>query len=381
MTMSGEDTIAFESQNDADRYARHRLIPWWDQERLSLSKVLVAGAGALGNEALKNLALLGVGHILVVDFDVVELSNLCRSVLFSERDIGRPKAQAAAEATRNLNPEISVDWLRGDIELDLGLNAIGKFDIVLGCLDSVNARWAVNRACMHVGTPWINAGISATAGEVAFFHPKAGGCYECGMTEGMWRRFNERYSCMLLLKRMPAQTVPTTAVVASLTASLQVNEAIGYLHQAPETLKPGQKLFFSVKPYSFFIVDIPRDSTCVAHESYVPKIRIDQGPHELSALRVLDSVTGSLSIELDFDLALSLSCPVHGEHEVCCPVKKIPVDAVPCPKCGVQRMPRTIHEIGRNEKAALVRLRDIGIPENSILRLRTKDGMACVAIG
>src|SRR6516162_3801638 len=99
--MSDEDTIAFESPNDADRYARHRLIPWWDQELLSLSKVLVVGAGALGNEVLKDLALLGVGHIMVVDFDVVELSNLSRSVLFSDSDIGRPKAQAAAEATRN----------------------------------------------------------------------------------------------------------------------------------------------------------------------------------------------------------------------------------------------------------------------------------------
>jgi adenylyltransferase/sulfurtransferase len=378
--MSDEDTIAFESPNDADRYARHRLIPWWDQELLSLSKVLVVGAGALGNEVLKDLALLGVGHIMVVDFDVVELSNLSRSVLFSDSDIGRPKAQAAAEATRNLNPQIDVDCLVGDVELDLGLNAIGQFDIVLGCLDSVNARWAVNRACMHVGTPWINGGISATAGEVAFFHPKAGGCYECGMTEGMWRRFNERYSCMLLLKRMPAQMVPTTAVVASLTASLQVNEAIGYLHQAPETLRPGQKLFFSVKPYSFFIVDILRDSNCLAHESYVPQIRMAQGPDELNALQVLNSVAGSLSIELDFDLALSLRCPVHGELEVCCPVKKIPVDAVPCPNCGVQRVPRTIHEIGRSGEAALMRLKDIGIPENSILRVRTKDGTACVTI-
>jgi len=380
MTISDEGKIAFESQSDADRYARHRLIPWWDQEKLSHSRVLVVGAGALGNEVLKNLALLGVGRIMVVDFDVVELSNLCRSVLFSGEDIGRPKAQAAAEAIRKLNPEISVDWMRGDVELDLGLNTIAEFDIVLGCVDSVNGRWAVNRACMHVGIPWINAGISATAGEVAFFHPKTGGCYECGMTDGMWRRFNERYSCMLLLKRMPPQAVPTTAVVASLTASLQVNEAIIYLHQASESLKPGQKLFLSIKPYTFFIVDIPRDSACVAHESYVPQIRIERGADELSAVEVLDSVAGSLSIELDFDFAVTLSCPVHGEHEVCCPVKKIPPDLVPCPKCGVQRMPGTIHEIGRNGKLATMKLRAIGIPTNSILRLRTKDGMAWVAI-
>ena len=135
------------------------------------------------------------------------------------------------------------------------------------------------------------------------------------------------------------------------------------------------------KPYTFFIVDIPRDSTCVAHESYVPQITMEKGPDELSAVQVLDCVAESESIELDFDLAVSLSCPVHGDQEVCCPVKKIPLDVVPCPKCKVQRLPGTIHEIRRNARPAYMRLKDIGIPANSILRLRTKQGMACVAIG
>src|SRR4051794_34828877 len=83
--------------DDADRYGRLRLIPWWRQERLAAAKVLVVGAGALGNEVLKNIALLGVGTTYLIDFDTVETSNLSRSVLFRHGDGGRPKAEVAAE--------------------------------------------------------------------------------------------------------------------------------------------------------------------------------------------------------------------------------------------------------------------------------------------
>src|SRR6185436_1639963 len=83
-----------------DRYARHRLIEGWDQERLAAARVLVAGAGAIGNEVIKLLALLGVGNILIVDFDHIEISNLTRSMLFRDADIGKSKALVAAERAR-----------------------------------------------------------------------------------------------------------------------------------------------------------------------------------------------------------------------------------------------------------------------------------------
>ena len=95
--------------DDDDRYSRLRLIAWWDQDKLAASRVMVVGAGALGNEVLKNLALLGVGTVYLVDFDHIEESNLTRSVLFRHRDCGRPKAEAAAEALRDMNPDTRVD--------------------------------------------------------------------------------------------------------------------------------------------------------------------------------------------------------------------------------------------------------------------------------
>src|SRR5690554_4196160 len=107
--------------DDDDRYARFRLIAWWEQEKLTAARILVVGAGALGNEVLKNLALLGVGSVHIVDFDEIEGSNLSRSVLFRSRDRGRSKAEAAAEAVMDINPEIKVQALCANVITDIGL--------------------------------------------------------------------------------------------------------------------------------------------------------------------------------------------------------------------------------------------------------------------
>ena len=175
----------FQIESFDDRYARQRMVGCWDQEKISQASILVAGAGALGNEVLKNLALLGVGRILMVDFDRIEISNLSRSVLFREQDLHQPKASTAARALQQLNPEICVEAIDGDLETDLGLGQIRDYDLVLGCLDSIYARWALNRACQRAGRPWINAGINATVGEVSLHVPGEGACYECGMTQQM----------------------------------------------------------------------------------------------------------------------------------------------------------------------------------------------------
>ena len=380
MMSTEQDDIQFSSESDKDRYARHRLISWWDQGKLLRSRALVIGAGALGNEVLKNLALLGVGHMLVVDFDSIDVSNLSRTVLFTESDLGKPKAQVAAEAVKRINSDVEVEWLHGDLELDLGLNRIKEFDIALGCVDSVNARWALNRSCSRVGIPWVNAGISATAGEVALFDASKGGCYECGMTDGMWRRFNERYSCMLLLKSLPENKVPTTTVISSMTAALQVNEAVAILHGSSDHLEPGQKLFFSLKPYRFFIVDIPRDPACLAHEPISSTVRINSSPAELTASALLEMIPKSQSLELDFDIVASLTCANCGDVPYSVPAKRFSMKNVPCPSCGKSRSPNTIHEIPQGCSLSTKKLSDIGVPVGAILRVKTAGGPVYVSL-
>src|SRR5215218_3372325 len=105
----------------ADRFDRFRQIEWWDQAKLEAARVLVIGAGALGNEILKNLALLGVGNVFVADMDQIENSNLSRSVLYRESDNGTPKATAAARAARDIYPSLKVHAFNGNVVHDLGL--------------------------------------------------------------------------------------------------------------------------------------------------------------------------------------------------------------------------------------------------------------------
>src|SRR5947207_1434951 len=105
----------------ADRFSRFRAINWWDQALLSAARVLVVGAGALGNEVIKNLSLLGVGNLLIADMDRIEESNLSRSVLFRASDQGQLKAERAAQAAREIYPGINAIPLNGNILADVGL--------------------------------------------------------------------------------------------------------------------------------------------------------------------------------------------------------------------------------------------------------------------
>ena len=102
------------------RFARFELMSWWDQERLSNAKVVVIGAGALGNELLKNLALLGVGNVFIADLDNIENSNLSRSVLYRAADCGQPKAEVAAARAKDIYPEMKTRAFVGNIVYDLG---------------------------------------------------------------------------------------------------------------------------------------------------------------------------------------------------------------------------------------------------------------------
>ena len=159
--------------DESDRYGRMRLISWWRQERLAAAKVLVVGAGALGNEVLKNLALLGAGHLFVIDFDAIEATNLTRSVLFRESDAGRPKAERAAAAVKVLNPDVKVRALNGNVMTELGLGVYADMDVVIGCLDNREARLWINRQCWRAGKPWVDGAIQEISGVVKVFVPPA----------------------------------------------------------------------------------------------------------------------------------------------------------------------------------------------------------------
>src|SRR5579883_1596489 len=194
--MSSDDRqIPLISDPDTDRYANLHLITWWDQEVIKRARVMVVGVGALGNEVLKNLALLGIGHILIVDFDTVAASNLTRSVLFRAEDGGQPKVEVAARRLRELNPDIQVIPIQGHIASDLGLGVYRRMDVIIGCLDNRAARVAVNQACQNVQRTWIDGALDVMGGLVRTFVPSDDVCYECTLSEQDYQLLNLRYSC------------------------------------------------------------------------------------------------------------------------------------------------------------------------------------------
>src|SRR5947209_17514215 len=147
--------------------------------------------------------------------DVVEMSNLSRSVLFRERDEGHPKADCVARAALEIYPGINIKAVRGNILADLGLGYFKWADVVIGALDNREARVFVNSACARVGRPWIDGGIEVLQGVVRGFAPPATACYECTMSEVDWDLLNKRRSCSLLARRAilnrGTPTTPTSA--------------------------------------------------------------------------------------------------------------------------------------------------------------------------
>ena len=362
-----------------DRYSRQRLIASWDQDKVSNARILVAGAGALGNEVLKNLALIGIGYILIIDFDRVEVSNLSRSVLFCEEDIGAPKATRAAWALRKLNPDVGVSAIEGDLECDLGLGQIREFDLVLGCLDSIHARWILNRACRRAGRPWINAGINATVGEVCTYVPQSGPCYECGMTQQMWQRIHQRRSCMLLPKKLPPRTIPTTSVIASLTAALQVNEALKWIH-GEQQLSPGEMMLLSLEPYALSSFSMAAKPDCLAHESYSPSILMDATPAKITVAELLGRIQQATALQLDFDILESWLCPNCGEEPVGQRLSAELSKQLACPHCKADRTPHFIHELTSSDWLAGRSLAGLGVPSRDVLRVLTSSGIHYVEL-
>lgn len=172
----------FGSLGEESRYDRQeRLILLgrrWDQRKLMSAKVLIGGAGALGCELAKNLALLGVGHIKIVDFDVVELSNLNRQMLFRDEDIGKNKALVAAERLKELNPRVEVEAYPVKIE-DIPINSLKGITLIASTFDNFQARHYTNSLAFTLGVPMIDGGTFGFFGHVRIIIPFKTPCYEC----------------------------------------------------------------------------------------------------------------------------------------------------------------------------------------------------------
>lgn len=155
-------------------YARQQLIEGWDQETLDKGTIMIIGVGALGCEIAKDFALMGIGKLILVDLDTIETSNLSRQMLFKPGDEGRPKAEVAAERLKEMNPYLKVDYFFEKLQ-KLSMSVYEESDVVVAALDNFNARLDLNKICLRLKKPLVEAGTVGFEGHCQIIIPEGSG--------------------------------------------------------------------------------------------------------------------------------------------------------------------------------------------------------------
>ncbi|MCE1248489.1 MAG: ThiF family adenylyltransferase [Firmicutes bacterium] len=358
-----------------DRFHRFRLIGWWNQEKLANARVFVAGAGALGNEIIKNLALLGVGNILIADMDNIENSNLSRSVLYRASDNGRSKAEAAAEGAKEIFPDTKAKSFHGNIVYDLGMGVYRWADAVLAGMDNREARLYINRCCWKTNKPFFDGAIEAINGVARVFIPPDSSCYECTMNDTDWKELQARRSCNLLTRQeMEGGKVPTTPTISSIISAVQCQELVKYLH-GMETLS-GAGFVFNGVSLDSYTVTYPRKEDCMSHDVFDEVLETDFSGETTTLAEIHNFAVEKLGqgavIELNNDILIGFSCGECGDTEyVFKSLGKSSLKESMCPKCGKYRDPEMTHTITGQENYLQRTLKETGIPLFDILTARS----------
>ena len=239
--------------DEVRRYSRHLIIPdvgKTGQRRLKNAKVLVVGAGGLGSPALLYLAAAGVGTLGVIDFDVVDESNLQRQIIHGQSDIGRPKAVSAMESIREVNPLVNVVLHEERLDSDNAMQIFEPYDLIVDGTDNFATRYLVNDACVLLGKPYVWGSIYRFDGQASVFWAEHGPCYRC-----------------LYPEPPPPGMVPSCAeggvlgVLCATIGSLQVNEAIKVITGIGEPLA-GRLMIYDALDMTYRPVKVRKDPEC-----------------------------------------------------------------------------------------------------------------------
>lgn len=376
--MSDSEAIKLSAgELEEDRFSRLRLIHWWDQEKLARARVLVIGAGALGNEIIKNLALLGFRQILVIDLDCIEFSNLSRSVLFRAQDVGKGKAETAARAAQVIFEESTTHFLKANVLYEAGLGLFGWADVILGGLDNREARLWINRCAWKMNRPWIDGAIEGINGVARLFAPGRPPCYECTLGETDWAILEKRMSCNLLTREeMLGGKVATTPTIASIIAGIQVQEAVKWIHGLP-TLA-GKGLVFEGLNHTSYVVEYTENEDCLSHEKLAgiipwPKSSAETSLHELFTFAQSELQTDKLVLEFSRDIIYKLVCPrCKSEEDLFLPVGTVASERGRCPQDGEMREVKALHTYHGREAYGSRKVSDMGLPLFDVFTARSE---------
>lgn len=260
---------------ESDPASRQKEIRGWNQEKIASSKVLVAGAGALGNELVKDLVLLGFGKIIIIDYDQVAYSNLNRCLFFTRKDAEekKPKSVSLAEKAKTLDPY-------GYIEIIPVVDEIGEFgikynsklftdvDIVFGALDNQAGRVYLSVAAQYNNKPYVDGGMWGPMGNVFVSVPPDSPCYVCSLTESTWANALKRLQCSFKGISDDPRIIPSLPTTASIVAAIQVQEALKILFADVRGVHPlgepsaGKFLSINLSHNDFFIYSVQRRKDC-----------------------------------------------------------------------------------------------------------------------
>ena len=239
--------------DEVRRYSRHIIIPdvgMDGQKRLKNAKVLCVGAGGLGSPALMYLAAAGVGTLGIVEFDTVDESNLQRQIIHGQSDVGRSKAQSAADSVREINPLINVNVHETRLDNDNVMEIFSQYDLIVDGTDNFATRYMVNDACVLLNKPYIWGSIYRFDGQASVFWSEYGPCYRC-----------------LYPEPPPPGMVPSCAeggvlgVLCASIGSIQVNEAIKVLAGIGDPLV-GSLMVYDALEMSYRKIKVRKDPNC-----------------------------------------------------------------------------------------------------------------------
>ncbi len=369
-------------------YSRLEQLSWFSAEKVQSATAVVVGAGALGNEVVKNFALLGWGKLYLVDFDQIESSNLTRSVLFREGDIGRSKVDTMADAISALNPDCEIVPLERDVRDVLTVGLALRSDVLIGCLDNLAARLFMNQVAALSGTPLVDAGLSEWEGVIQTFEPRTGPCYACGLTEADLADAGRMLSCPAFAQFVERQGgVPTTPILASITGAWAVQEALRRLNASDGKMSTGEpwagrEVRFNLHSNRLVSSKLTRPRDCLRHSLEVDvseavaingrasweeslarleaEFRCDVRLHFWRSVRLISCTNDHCSM---------IQATVQSER----PTE--PEQPSPCTRCGKQTDLRLVNGIHRKDDWIGTRPAEAGWPEGDLVTVVLADAM------
>jgi molybdopterin-synthase adenylyltransferase len=355
---------------DADRFARQRLIPGWDQGRLAAATVVVAGVGALGNEVAKNLALAGTGRLLLCDPDVVSVSNLSRTVLFSESEVGTPKAVAAAAALRRLAPAVAAEPRVADLVSGVGLGELADADLVIGCVDTRRARVQLLGRCALAGAALLDGGTSPSGAELRLRVSADEPCFGCTLSAHQRSVSDLPWSCAEPMGgELPeASAIATTAVAAGWLCAAAFAVIFG-------AVPSWRVLSLDVADGRAGPVAVTRDPSCPLHEPLSGPVTASAASRESTVAEFLAALAAGDEAYTWNSFALPVVCHRCGFVPLL-DGELAPSAVLPCPRCGA--MLRQARSTRLRDADPGTTLAALGVAPQEIIPVVTEGGeMRC----